>query len=98
MEIEEGVEGEGIRVLRCGGAISGCVQRRTTARAFAKGFFIDAHISPYLSHLSSLFSRTSHLSSGLFHVSPFLVASLFLIYLVFLSYVSFLSLYLWVYE
>ena len=94
MEIGEGGEGEGIRVSRRGGAISECVQRRTTARAFAKGFFIDAHISPYLSHLSSLFSRTSHLSSDLFHLSPFLLASLFLIYLVFLSYVSLLSPYL----
>ena len=35
-----------------------------------------AHISPYLSHLSSLFSCPSHLSSGFFNLSPFLFVSL----------------------
>ena len=62
-----------------------------------KDFFIDAHISPYLSHLSSLFSRTSHLSLGLFHLSPFLLASL-MSPILSLSYVSFLSLYMWIFE
>ena len=50
----------------------------TTHTAHIRQHFFSgcAHISPYLSDLSSLFSCTSHLPSGFFNLPPFLLASL----------------------